>query len=362
MSNFILKQNGFTSYTALPNCFIEHFMVKAAGEFVKIYIYLLKCVSENRQELSISRIADTFNDTEKDVVRALKYWAKQGLIALTFDDEGAVSSLCMRPFSAPSEGQLPADDASAESHTLNVTDAPVPGTPAPKRVKNAIQPHLEEFSDDGDVKLMLHAVATYMGRPLSSQETDIILFIHKELGFSFDLVDYLVEYCVSMGSKGKNINYIKSVALAWSEKGIKTVEAAKLMEHIYSENCRPVLKAFGITGREPARDEEKYISTWTLSYGFSLEIILNAVDRTMMKAKNPSFEYTDKILKDWYTKGVKSMADIKALDEQFDENKKKQGSTKPSGSAKPSPKKTTFSNFKQRSYDMQELEQALVNK
>ena len=67
MSNFKLQQEGFTSYTCVANRFIERYMPKAAGEFVKIYIYLLKCVEENTSELSISRIADAFENTQKNL-------------------------------------------------------------------------------------------------------------------------------------------------------------------------------------------------------------------------------------------------------------------------------------------------------
>ena len=74
MSNFTIKQEGFTSHTSVPNCFIEQYMPYAAGEFVKIYIYLLKCVGENKQELSISRIADAFNNTEKSKQILINCW------------------------------------------------------------------------------------------------------------------------------------------------------------------------------------------------------------------------------------------------------------------------------------------------
>ncbi|MCQ2512018.1 MAG: hypothetical protein MJ092_01325 [Lachnospiraceae bacterium] len=91
MSNFKLQQEGYTSTTSIPNCFIEKYMPKAAGEFVKIYIYLLKCLAENQSELSISKIADAFDDSEKDVTRALKYWERKGLLKLEFDDKTLVS-------------------------------------------------------------------------------------------------------------------------------------------------------------------------------------------------------------------------------------------------------------------------------
>ena len=126
MSNFTLKQEGYTSYTAIPNCFIEQFMPYAAGEFVKIYIYLLKCVSENRAELSISKIADVFNNTEKDVIRALKYWQKKGILKLAFDEDNALTSLRLVSLT---EMEEQAAKPQPEKVTVSIIDAPVPGAP-----------------------------------------------------------------------------------------------------------------------------------------------------------------------------------------------------------------------------------------
>ena len=42
---------------------------------------------------------------------------------------------------------------------------------------------------------------------------------------SVDLIDYLIEYCV--GRDHRSIRYIETVAMAWKEEGITTVEMAK---------------------------------------------------------------------------------------------------------------------------------------
>ena len=60
-------------------------MPGANGEYVKIYLYLLRCLKSEPQELSISLIADKFDHTESDVCRALKYWEKMKLLKLDYD-------------------------------------------------------------------------------------------------------------------------------------------------------------------------------------------------------------------------------------------------------------------------------------
>ena len=70
--------------TAVPDLFLEQYMPAANGEFVKVYLYLLKLVKDHQQDSTLSSMADFFSCTENDIVRALKYWEKQGLLSLSY--------------------------------------------------------------------------------------------------------------------------------------------------------------------------------------------------------------------------------------------------------------------------------------
>ena len=72
--------------------FIDHYMPEANGEYVKVYLLLLRCQASPNRELTISGIADILDDTEKDVIRALKYWKKQGLLDYEITEEAASSA------------------------------------------------------------------------------------------------------------------------------------------------------------------------------------------------------------------------------------------------------------------------------
>lgn len=384
MSNFTLKQEGFTSYTAIPNCFIEQYMPYAAGEFVKIYIYLLKCVGENKSELSISRIADAFNNTEKDVVRALKYWQKKGLLRLSFDEENALTSLrivSLTDFVPDGSSAEPAQ----EKVTLNVTDAPIPGQPginlkpAEKRAmqmmrqdtpdaaehafparKEYSRAEIQSFSGQEEISQLFYIIQKYLGRPLTGQDTNTVLYLYDSLKFPAELIEYLFEYCISKGHK--SIRYIEKTALGWAESGIRTVQAARKMAGIYSDECYLVLHAFGLQNRKPTRSEADYVSRWTLSYGFDINLILIACGKTMDQLHQPNFEYTDAILKNWKSSGVATLDDIRKLDEAFEQaslRKEKKASAAATHTAAAG---TRFNSFQQRSYNYSELEQQLFNK
>ena len=68
--------------TLVENEFIDKYMAEANGEYVKVYLLLLRYKCDPSVNLGVSEIADILDCTEKDVNRALDYWTKKGLLAL----------------------------------------------------------------------------------------------------------------------------------------------------------------------------------------------------------------------------------------------------------------------------------------
>ena len=83
--------------TLIPNAFLDTYLPAASGEFIKIYIYLLRMLQEGGHSLSIGSIADTFHITEGDVLRALNYWQGLGVLEMSADAGGVITSICLKP-------------------------------------------------------------------------------------------------------------------------------------------------------------------------------------------------------------------------------------------------------------------------
>ena len=99
MADILLKRDSTLAATYVPNTFIDEYMTHADGEFVKIYLYLLRCMNNPDTMFSISDIADKFDHTEKDVTRALKYWEKMHLLRLEFNSREELTGICLSDFS-----------------------------------------------------------------------------------------------------------------------------------------------------------------------------------------------------------------------------------------------------------------------
>ena len=85
MDHILLCTNHIPPITTIYNSFIEDYMPAANGSYVKVYLYIAKCLQAKESNFSISSLADQLENTEKDILRALMYWEKKGLMSLNSD-------------------------------------------------------------------------------------------------------------------------------------------------------------------------------------------------------------------------------------------------------------------------------------
>ena len=360
----IMKELKLTKYvqtnaTVLDNEFIDHYMVRANGEYVKVYLLLLRHMNHSSGYLSVSELADLLECTEKDILRALRYWKSEGLLDYLDDTPDDPSPKSTAPSPAASSGL---HDVQSGYMTSSIPADSVSDSAALASTTNIQQ--YRSRKERAEFKELLFVAEQYLGKTLSATDIDQITYFYDTLNMSAELIEYLIEYCVENGHK--SMHYINKVALSWHEKNITTVNLAKTSSFLYNKNCYCVLNAYGIKGRGPAASEIAYIRKWSEEYGFALEVILEACDRTMNSIHQPSFDYTDSILKRWKDKNVRQLKDIDAVDADYrkekerakelaKERKRQQQTQKPVNS-----QNNKFNNFDGRSYDMNDLERRLV--
>ena len=95
MADILLKGSSLLSCTCVPNIFIDKYMITANGEYIKIYLYLLRSMNQGGTAFSVSMLADIFEHTEKDILRALLYWEKANLLCLDYNDLGEITSITL---------------------------------------------------------------------------------------------------------------------------------------------------------------------------------------------------------------------------------------------------------------------------
>lgn len=373
-----------TSFTTVSDIFIDQYMPKANGEFVKVYLYLLRATGSGAGIATISEIADHFSNTEADIIRALNYWASEGILQLQSGADGQIMgiNLCSLSVSGMQAAQSNIQSAVADNAAQNISTTNIrmqdsvveklkSQTPdkAASSQKEYTLDEIKEFRKNPDISELFFIIETYLKHTLSSSDTNMVLYWLDELHFSTDLVEYLVEYCITKGHS--SLRYMNKVALGWADAGIKTVDQAKDDAAAHSQIYYSVMKALGITGRNLVDSEVSLINKWVGEYGFDIELVKAACSKTISAIQKPSFEYTDSILANWRKKDVHTLKDVEVLDANFAKANKasatgsSQGTNAANGSSKPKSNnpgsKNKFNNFNQRNNDYDKLEKLFLN-
>lgn len=399
-----------TSFTTVSDIFIDQYMPKANGEFVKVYLYLLRATGSGAGIATISEIADHFSNTEADIIRAINYWASEGILQLQSGADGQIMgiNLCSLSVSGMHAAQSNTQSTVADNAAQNNLQNSVVNNAAQNSLQNDIVNNvaqnistadirmqdsvveklksqtpdkaassqkeytldeIKEFRKNPDISELFFIIETYLKHTLSSTDTNMVLYWLDELHFSTDLVEYLVEYCITKGHS--SLRYMNKVALGWADAGIKTVDQAKDDAAAHSQIYYSVMKALGITGRNLVDSEVSLINKWVGEYGFDIELVKAACSKTISAIQKPSFEYTDSILANWRKKDVHTLKDVEVLDANFAKANKasatgsSQSTNAANGSSKPksnnSSSKNKFNNFNQRNNDYDKLEKLFLN-
>jgi len=334
-----------TSATSVSNIFIDEYMSEANGEFVKIYLYLLRQLNSSDAEFSISEIADKFEHTEKDVKRALCYWERMQLLHLDYDSGSNLIGIQL--LDAPSK-------TSAVEKTkpfVSADTVPSLAQPSVPEKKSYSADTIKQFTETESVQELLFITEQYLGRPLTVTDLNTIYYWHDDLKLSIELIEYLIEYSIS--NEHSSMHYMNKIALEWHKNDIKTVEDAKLTNVQFNRSYATVMKHLGITKRSLVPAEMTYIDTWKNDYGFTMEMILAACDKTIASVNRPNFAYTDKILTEWKAANIRTLPDIAKYDST------RQNRKKASAAVKKAAGNNAFNNFDQRVYDNEQLEKML---
>ncbi len=215
-----------TGHTLVPNSFIEQHMPFADGSFVKLYIYLLMLYQhrERHSDLSVSFLADHMECTEKDILRALRYWEREGLLKIQKSrEEIECITLCGDSFpSTPKAAPLPEDELSSADdlalaaavennalpHSTSTDSGPTKisagaddgivknlppvavrnheFTAPPKQTYTPLQ--AEAFRKDAEIDRAIDEIEQLLGEPVSPAHLQTILYFMCDVGFSAELL------------------------------------------------------------------------------------------------------------------------------------------------------------------------------
>lgn len=285
--------------TIIPNSILDQYLPEANELQLKVYLYILRTLNAGTP-VQISVMADYFNETEKDITRAISFWEKRGVFSY-----GASMGTSAPAATAP----MPSTTPERDNMTLSPSEI----------VRNISRDSFQNFSNSQDFSELRFVAEAYMGKPLSSNDLHILLFIKENLGFSNELIDFLLQHCAECDKK--SFHYVQKVACEWSKQGITTPEEAQAHCTMYNKRIYTIMNALGKKS-DPTNAELEFIERWYQQYAFEADVILEACKRTVLATDKNRFAYADKILTSWHTAGVHHLTDISRVDASFQTQRK----------------------------------------
>ena len=319
MGTFLFK-NKSANYTPVSNIFIDKYMPKARGEFVKVYLLGLKYCVSGELGVSSSIMASALHLLETDVLNAWSYWNNEGIIKMNpVDNMGNFSIEFLDLSNSPSSNEDGID--------------------------------LLKELDNSSTKDMLLDIEKLIGRPLSTKEVTMYISWIKDFNFEPEIILLLIQYCISKGKT--DYRYIESIAISWHDSNIRTIEEAQNFIRQHEDkwiNIRKILKYIGIKDGEVMKPQEEMLTKWLNIYNFPLEVIFKACDICFHRINKADFKYIDGILNSWHKDGIKTLNDVLIKDKKKPMKKNNNFKTKIDN----------FNNYEQRDYDFDALEKKLL--
>ena len=319
--SFSLTTQFSQQYTYIPNAFIDTYMPEANGSFVKVYLYLLRQMGTATPVLTIEMMADMLSNTEADILRALRYWKKQGLLEIE-EKDGEITHLCLLPLeSSPLESSFSASEpfpgpvsvphvsgaelSEVSASTEQTASENTPSEPAgiapaaeqaasePSPARTASTPAVtrelpprqnytplmaEALKKDLEINSCLNSVEYLLGTTMSDAHMQLILYLMSDLGFSRELI--LTLYETALARDKRSSRYIEAIALDWAKKGIRTPEEAMEETHQFHGTYKVVATALGI--KRPLAPAERAIIDRFAEFHFTDDILAEACNRTVL--------------------------------------------------------------------------------
>lgn len=199
--------------TCVPNAFIDELLGEANGDYVRVYLYLLRHYTNS---LKLHSVADALNLTDHDIMRAVSYWEKKGIF-----QEGmtklAAEELRNEEAARKSEAKLEMKREQNSMRTSFFDEKNPENTMFTGEKKREI--------DEEEFEGILYVAKHLLPGGVSRSHVQKLEFMVEYLAMDAELIEFLLDYCAGLQKTAPR--YMEQVALDWNAQGITTVKQAQ---------------------------------------------------------------------------------------------------------------------------------------
>jgi DnaD/phage-associated family protein len=252
-----------------------------------------------------------FNTEEEEVIRAFQYFQLKRFIHLKIDEQLHIEFI---------------EKNTREKLVLLKPELNMRGEEEDTEAEFTPE-EIAYFLSFDEVKAIFDAAEKILGTLLNFLQQCAVLSFYENYRFTKEVIEEILHYAVK--NSRTHSNQLYEIAKNWDN--IKENNSSK-------DGIKEILKALSISKRDITPKITSKIEEWQESH--SVEMILEACDRTIMKFCKPNPIYTEAILNDWYKNGIKTIEQMQKYNEAHSENFEKfKEKVRPS-------KKSKFNNYK----------------
>lgn len=170
---------------------------------------------------------------------------------------------------------------------------------------------------DGGFRAIVSFSTDKLEKQLNRNDLNTLYALYDYYGMSPDLVCGIVEYCVSIGKR--NLSYIFNTAVTMQADGIGSYEALEgylKAKRTADGKAGRFRRLCGIGNRELTTKERMFTDRWFGEMRLNFDLVKYAYEITVNNTGEVALPYMSKILEKWYAKGIKTVEEATACQEQ----------------------------------------------
>ncbi len=325
MSTIAIHSDNNNLFTAINNTFIDKYMAEAHGDYIKVYIYIVRLFSSSNTSFDTKKVASSLDITESDLIKAIKYWTQKGLIDTIIKDDEIISIDILSLNNHPSNNNIITKKEKPEADIL-------PFSVIPK--KKPLETNLfEKYSNDDDFIIFTKIISKYFNRNLTPNDFNILIDLVENKNLNYDVILFLAEQLANNGVR--TVKTLEKKALNLYENNITDLEEAKVFYNNSTKKYSNIFKKLvkNIDSCKVLDNDISTIDKWIYDYQMPYDLIYLACQRTNKFLKSfaqkeelqHKINYTNKTIENWYHKGIKTYDEAKVT---FNDNQKPKKKTK----------------------------------
>ncbi len=293
--NYKIDLGGWNGIFAVPNDVVDRYIKIASGGAVKVLLYFLRH-SGNTEDTQ--QVSNALSISKEDVCDALTFWEQVGLIVKNNDTYTPSPERKAMPVTAKTE-QTSVDEMTEEQVRFTATKTAALRSPhfSPLQIADTVK-------GNDEINFLFKTCEGLYGRPLKHTEQNALVTIIDDIGLPAEVTLMLVDYCFSVDKATPA--YMRNMAVEWVENGVTTLSSAEdYISRLQSKyGAESTVKAVFGLDRALSQKEKEFALVWVSEWGFNSEIIRLAYDINVNAKGKFTFPYINKILENWYSKGL----------------------------------------------------------